>query len=232
MLRYPYTRTRFARQFHKMTTNLALIKEKLKQLAQAWEQDRTLVGCEIAPGQVIEVNRPLSAEQIEQLESAHQVSFPSEYRDFLRQIGDISIGPGQSYIRPGDGLSEASSRPFPLDKPFLGQCSPERSQLPEVEKWNGYHELTRQWDTIHHEDGVQAIADYGCAIRAMLILDGPFTGRVWLLSGDAAYYGPFGGWEALHEGTSPDEKPTCIPRDYSFLEWYLHWLDSQLSEIE
>ena len=74
-----------------------------------------------------------------------------------------------------------------------------------------------------------SICDYGCALYGKLILTGPYRGRVWNLSGDAAYYGPFGGAEGLHDEFAPcEDEPTDDPRDYTFLEWYESWLDGQL----
>ena len=75
-------------------------------------------------------------------------------------------------------------------------------------------------------------APYGCAIDGVLVLNGPFCGRVWFVTGDAAYYGPFGGAELLHDEEAGDSwEPTETPKDYSFFEWYESWLDGQLKRI-
>lgn len=196
-------------------------------LARAWEQDPSLATCDLETGEVITVHRPLEEDQIQELESAYKVSFPIEYRAFLKRVGDISIGPGLKFNRPSEGLSENSHRPFPLKKPLLGRCSPDHHELPKDQQWDDYGRLVKHWDAIAHDFGVQSIADYGCAMYALLILNGHLAGRVWMLSGDAAYYGPFGGSEMLHDGASVEWEPTFEPTDYSFLEWYLHWLNSK-----
>src|ERR1700730_4817056 len=90
-------------------------------------------------------------------------------------------------------------------------------------------ELLKQWEPIPKEDGVLAISDYGCAIHGVLILNGPYCGKVWILQGDAGYYGPFGGAEPLHDESAQAEWiPIEHPRDYSFLEWYESWLNARL----
>ena len=57
--------------------------------------------------------------------------------------------------------------------------------------------------------GVLTLSDYGCAMYGVLVLNGLSCGRVWMISGDAAYDGPFGGCEPLHaEGAGDWEGST------------------------
>ena len=96
-------------------------------------------------------------------------------------------------------------------------------------KWEDHSRLVALWKTIPKDHGVLAIADYGLAMKAVVILNGPFAGRVWMLSGDAAYHGPFGGSEPLHDSKAHSKwRPTETPRKYSFFAWYEGWLDGQL----
>ena len=128
-----------------------------------------------------------------------------------------------------EGLTAESKNRFPLAQPFLGTLAPPHQRLPNEQQWEQYGELLKQWELIPKEDGVLAISDYGCAIFGVLILNGPNCGKVWILSGDTAYYGPFGGSEPLHDESWPSEwRATEHPRDYSFLEWYESWLQARL----
>ena len=172
--------------------------------------------------------RPVSCEELREVENEFGVSLPAEYRDFLLRFGDGETGPNR-FKRAKDGLTASSRQLFPLSAPFLGCCSPDHVRLNQNEQWTEYRTLLREWELIPHDNGVLVICDYGCAISGRLILNGPFAGNVWLLTGDAAYYGPFGGSEMLHAATvSTDWIPTATPREYSFGEWYESWLDGEL----
>ena len=172
---------------------------------------------------------PLREAELAQIEREYGVELPPEYRAFLRRCGDVDFGPGNVFNRVRDGLTSASQRPFPLTTPFLGCCSPAHLQLSPEAQWEQYHFLLKDWEAIPGNEGVLSLCDYGCAIEARLILVGEYRDRVWILQGDAAYYGPFGGSESLHDESSHEWQPTEAPRDYSFFEWYESWLDGQLS---
>lgn len=172
---------------------------------------------------------PIDEAELRRLEQEHEVSLPAEYRAFLRRFGDGHFGPGARFHRVVEGLSPAATCQFPLGAPLLGRCSPARHSLPsEAAKWEDFSRLVAIWKPIPKDHGVLSIADYGSAMKAVLILNGPFAGRVWMLSGDAAYYGPFGGSEPLHDSRANAKwAPTGTPREYSFFAWYESWLDGQ-----
>jgi hypothetical protein len=171
----------------------------------------------------------LSESDVRRVESEAELVLPAEYRAFLLRFGDGEVGPAR-YRRLRDGLHPTSGQPFPLTTPFLGCCSPAHQRLSEKEKWKAFHGLSREWDLIPKDHGVLSLCDYGCSMYGVLITNGPFCGKVWMLSGDAAYYGPFGGAEALHDENTPSEWiPGESPRDYSFFEWYESWLDGWLN---
>jgi SMI1 / KNR4 family (SUKH-1) len=175
---------------------------------------------------------PMPDLEVRQVEAEAGVSLPPDYRAFLLRFGDGDVGPGW-FRRVREGLTPESRRPFPLCNPFLGCCSPAHARLSEDAKRADYKGLLAAWEAIPKGDGILRICDYGCAIYGALVLNGPFAGKVWVLSGDAAYYGPFGGSEPLHDEYAPDEwEPTAAPRDYSFFEWYESWLDGQLKIAE
>jgi len=170
------------------------------------------------------VGPPMDEAELRAIEREYEVALPPEYRGFLARFGDQSVGPGNLFRRVNEGLTARSKNRFPLGEPFLGTLSP-------VHQWTEqeYDRLLKEWQSIPKEDGVLAISDYGCAIYGVLILNGPYRDQVWIQSGDAAYYGPFGGSEWLHDESYPPEwLATGHPREYSFLEWYESWLNTRL----
>lgn len=171
---------------------------------------------------------PLSDADVRHIEIEHQVSFPTEYREFLLRFGNGVTGPNH-FKRVESGLSAASHLPFPLTEPFLGRESPDHNRLPEHEQWAEYGRLLKEFDAIPADNGVLTICEYGCGILGRLILNGPRAGNVWMLAGDAAYYGPFGGAETLHDATVHQTwVPTDAPKEYTFGAWYESWLDGEL----
>lgn len=183
----------------------------------------------IDEGHTFVVGEPMPEAEILEIEREYEVSLPADYRAFIQLFGDCNVGPGNQFRKVREGLTSASKRPFPLAEPFLGRCSPSHQRLSDDHQWEEYKGLLEQWVKIPKHDGVLSISDYGCAICAVLILNGPYCGQVWGLTGDAAYYGPFGGFEIFHdESTSMDWSPTSSPQEYSFFEWYENWLDGRL----
>jgi hypothetical protein len=175
------------------------------------------------------VGPPLEEAKLSAIERKYDLELPPEYRGFLARFGDTSVGPGNQFHRVNDGLTSKAKTPFPLAEPFLGTLSPEHQRIAQEKQWDDYGRLLNLWKQIPKEDGVLAISDYGCAIYGVLILNGPYRDKVWIQSGDAAYYGPFGGSEPLHdESWPPDWQATEHPREYSYLEWYENWLNVRL----
>jgi len=171
---------------------------------------------------------PVDEAALQRIEQEFEVSLPDEYRAFLLKFGDGLIGPGiMRTVR--EGLSLASKRAFPLSNPVLGSGAFSFQKLSIEEQEGELEALFRVWDAIPKEDGVLRLCDYGGGIYGVLILNGPYRGRVWMLQADTGYYGPFGGSEPLHdESVTISWNPSDHPRDYSFLEWYESWLNGRL----
>jgi len=216
----------FAGVISRMKTALDRIDAHFAAL-RTWAKERKPVPF-IDEGHDFVVGPPMEEAELQRIEQAYGVTLPPEYRSFLARFGDTPIGPGL-FRRVNEGLTATSTNRFPLAEPLLGTLSPKHQQLSKELQWKDYRRLLAQWETIAKEDGVLAISDYGCAIFGVLILNGPYCGKVWILHGDTAYYGPFGGSEPLHdESWPPDWTPTEQPCDYTFLEWYESWLNPRL----
>ncbi|QGJ70934.1 Hypothetical protein PBC10988_26370 [Planctomycetales bacterium 10988] len=212
-----------------LNSRLKQVSEKLNLLQPIWQQERNLRTSYIEEDEVF-VHQPVPSSQLDDIESRHGINFPEAYRAFLEQIGDIVVGPGLGMEPLEKSIYQHSSESFPLDRPFLGELSIEHQSLPESEKRESYLSLGKQWDKIPKEHGVLLIADYGCAIYAMLVLNGPMIGQIWMQQGEVSYYGPYGGYEGFDDERYTFEGITNTPSEYYFLEWYEFWLDVQIRE--
>lgn len=174
------------------------------------------------------VCEPVKEAALKSIEQEFEVSLPAEYRAFLAKFGDTRVGPGtMRTVR--EGLTAASKRPFPLSGPVLGSSAYSYEAMSSDERKGEIKSLFHAWEAIPKQDGVLGICDYGDGIAAVLVLNGPFCGRVWVLQTESAYYGPFGGSEPLHdESVTISWTPNDHPRDYSFFEWYESWLNGKL----
>lgn len=173
-------------------------------------------------------SEPMQEAELKSIEQEFGVSLPAEYRAFLGKFGDTRVGPG-SMRTVREGLTPASKRAFPLSGPELGSSAFSYEELSDENRKGELESLARAWEAIPKQDGVLEISDYGGGITAVLVLNGPYCGRVWVLLADTGYYGPFGGSEPLHdESVTISWTPNDHPRDYSFFEWYESWLNGKL----
>jgi SMI1 / KNR4 family (SUKH-1) len=205
-------------------TILDYFEAKLK-LHCGWDMEDESHGHKFATG-------PLVTEaDLQRIEAENSIRLPHEYREFLKRFGDGDVGPGNLFIPLSRGLSINAKQSFPLSQLLLGECSPELARLPPEKRWEVLGPLVSQWETIPKDFGTLRICEYGCNISAVLILNGPYSGKIWILCIDTAYFGPFGGSECLHNEFA-NWTATHTPKEYSFLEWYLHWLESKVEDLD
>lgn len=198
--------------------------QKLARLRAAWDREPKRFETDFAVGP------PLTEADLQQVEVQYRLTLPLEYRAFRLRFGDTATGPGVAFSRLREGMKSNSHEPFPLDHPLMGELSPEHQKLPKDQRPADYSRLGREWDAVPKDHGVILVSDYGCAIYAFLIVNGPYCGRVWMQQGDTSFYGPYDCFDVLD---GADEVwPLVYPlKDYSFFEWYEHWLDLQLKQI-
>lgn len=98
------------------------------------------------------------------------------------------------------------SRPFPF----------------EAALYEGY-DAPKGWD-----DGSFVLADYGCGIEARLVLNGEFSGHIWVSTLEGSMM-PFALCAELHFDGEAAEN---IDREgrFSFEQWYRHWVGARLLE--
>ena len=139
-------------------------------------------------------------------ENHHGIRLPNTYASFLTLIGNGPCG-------PGFGLT-----PFPHGNPNAGnECKilcPITSD--ETDSANRYH------NAVADQSGFIRLADYGCAMYAVLILTGDFAGQIWLDSAGSGDITPFP--PVLHDLSRDDS----VNSNLNFLQWYDDWLDCAL----
>ena len=158
---------------------------------------------------------PLEGALVTVFERLHNVSLPADYRSFVQRLGDGGAGPyyglcalGMSLYLDMDYPQEMEllvpGRPFPLTNAYV----PEN----EADRALGYHGY-------HLQQGMVHLCNYGCGVFVNLVVTGPSAGTVWT---DA---------RSIQGGLYPGD-PSYPGRYISFLEWYEHWMDSSLIQLE
>ena len=143
----------------------------------------------------------LSLDAILSVESNHDIVLPSDYKEFLLNVGDGGAGPGygllplmKSVDKATEDIADSLRIPFRYQK-FYNPADEEDFHAREAE--DGY------WDSFLV--GSMPICHEGCGYYHILILSGEAKGAVWL------------------NGMSSDMGIT--PLSESFSEWYSKWLE-------
>ncbi len=140
-----------------MNATLDRIGASLTRLRTWAEEGKTLPF--IDEGHDFVVGPPMEEAELQAIERKYEVALPPDYRGFLAQFGDASIGPGNLFRHVNEALTARSKNRFPLDKPLLGTLSPAHQRLPHERQWEDYGRLLKEWEPIPKEDGVLAISD-------------------------------------------------------------------------
>ena len=170
------------------------------------------------------LNKCLSEFQIETFERINQIQLPSDYRDFLKNIGNGGIGPAYGLYRLEDWNLELDIE----NNNFL------MKKFPYQEKWNSYFDINEEiedyteseefqnWELEYYSEkhiyGSIRICHYGCAIYYFLVVSGIEKGNIWVddRANDAGIY-----------PLSSENKTR-----YNFTEWYNKWLDESLRKLK
>ncbi len=189
--------------------------------------DRLKLRSNVAP--IGATTRPLGAclseDQIVDFEITLGCRLPEDYRRFLLEIGNGGLGPGLGLTPFGsESLIDPRIPVGALDKlnpsaPFVYR---EDWNLPALktaleEQSKNLDELQTYYFATERIDGSIRIADLGCGAIALLVLNGPQRGRIWL-----DFRGTFG-------GITPAAPADSAAGTLSFLEWYEAWLDDESS---
>jgi hypothetical protein len=183
---------------------------------------------------------PLSAVELEEIEGQLGVELPSEYQSFLSGAGRGGAGPayGLFPIRrvdgrwrwEGDGADltdlDTLDQPFPHVEAFNPAVGlpdpPDERDYDSVEAFNAAEDAYwEKHDQVvyrpEHSIGLLYLCHLGCALREVLVVSGPARGQMW--ADDTA---DGGGFRPL-----VDDDGTSL----GFARWYRRWLDNAEAQL-
>ena len=182
------------------------------------------------------MNAPLSETKLDEFETRHSITLPEPYRTFVSEFSNGGAGPYYGLFplgyfdaaggplerwKEGDGFAGILAKPFPHSEAWN---LPEARLLPpdsfendeEEEAW--IREVDGEVWRPDLVNGAFPICHQGCAIRNLLIVNGPERGNVWVddRPNDGGIY-PDG-----------DDPHTGTP----FFDWYSNWLDASIAALK
>ncbi|MFS1299756.1 SMI1/KNR4 family protein [Streptosporangium longisporum] len=212
------------------------VRERLAQLAAA--PGAGVVFGSVSHGWTLEP--PLGIDELAEVEAQLRTELPGEYRSFLLQAGRGGAGPayGLFPVRrvdgrwkwEGDGADltdvDTLDQPFPHIEAF--NPADALPPPPDEEAFDSAEEFTAAEDAyweqhaavVHHPRhsiGLLYLCHLGCALREVLVVNGPARGRMWVDN------------TADDDGFRPlfdeDGKPL------GFARWYRRWLGAAEDQV-
>ena len=170
-----------------------------------------------------ELNPPITESELIEFEAKHEITLPSDYREFLLSIANGCIGPVGGIEKLGQ----------------FGGCDWENSDTIGIGKLNRRFPYSDSWNSKplddsfsndeqqqrylwyfgeSHVDGAIPICDLGCGLRQLMIVSGPERGTIW--------FDDRVDWMGLYPESSHSQARV------SFIEWYQDWVNNKLSELQ
>ena len=207
---------------------LAEIEDKLKEL-KSLDRDYDIHGANVHG---YEFNASLPLKEVEEFEKRYSVQLPSDYKEFITEIGNGGAG-------PNNGM-------FPLAESF-GQLYPcnhfnnLKEAFPHTQAWNLTQEMIEKfwkvreagneemekfhqhfdaqyWKNNALTSGSLLVGDYGCESYFLLVISGNEKGNVWFDD------------RAALAGIIPFENEK--KRRMCFSDWYVDWLDVSIQSLK
>ncbi|MFT3879321.1 MAG: SMI1/KNR4 family protein [Gemmatales bacterium] len=159
----------------------------------------------------------LTGLQVADFEAQYHIQLPSEYREFIMQVGNGGAGPAYGLF-PLDETVKYRGNTIPanfLRSPFPYQTfyNPyDDPSLAEYWKRSNNRQLTKEeYETRKFKEvtGTLVLCHEGCGCLHLLVVSGEASGQMWL---DATVSD--GGY---------------VPLGIGFLDWYEKWLDHALA---
>ncbi|WP_179218682.1 SMI1/KNR4 family protein [Saccharibacillus sp. O23] len=156
------------------------------------------------------LNEPLAAEAIEAFERKHGIELPEELTDFLTAVGDGGAGPQYGIYRL-ERMEKESAR---LAEPCRLRPDFTDDEWRQLEAWCE-EQAEEAGDEAYDADGQRmfqgtlCIGTQGCSYDTVLVLNGPYRGRIAYIDRD--FQKPFFTYEP------------------NFLDWYERWLDELIA---
>jgi hypothetical protein len=141
-----------------------------------------------------------------------------------------------SYAPDGDLGAACLTRPFPLTAPF--RAITDDMWEAYIPNWNAQirdrHKANKEeLSRVSPSDGAMRIAHYGSRIYALIVLNGPFRGQIWIHDPNLGDYVPASMRTDLHDQTIKVEDAYRLQRKPPlFDEWYQHWLDASSAQTQ
>jgi hypothetical protein len=183
-----------------------------------------------------ELNPPLSEAEVRTFEVQHRIVLPSDYRDFLLQVGNGGAGPAYGVFKLGwmdgcsprdivwredDGFVGCLSEPFPHTEAWNdleGKPKDDYLEQEEDEYERQMNEFDRRYYDTKNVNGAIPICHLGCALRQWLVVTGPEAGHIW--NDDRSDYG----------GLYPFQHKN-VHRMW-FMQWYRAWFDDAVARVQ
>ncbi|OWA33481.1 hypothetical protein B9G55_22750 [Saccharibacillus sp. O16] len=156
------------------------------------------------------LNEPLEPKAVEAFERKHGIELPEELTNFLTVIGDGGAGPQYGIYRL-EQMEEESAR---LAEPCLlrpGFTDGEWRQLEALCEKQAEQDGDEAYDADGQRmfQGTLCLGTQGCTYDTVLVLNGPYRGRIVYIDRDY-------------------QKP-IFTYEENFLNWYEHWLDELIA---
>lgn len=181
-----------------------------------------------------ELNQAIAEEKVEAFEQGLSIRLPSEYRDFLVQIGNGGAGPYYGIFPLGtaddgftirawkmnDSLVGDPSKPFRFKEAWNDTSNMPPDDLLEKnaeEYWRQMEDFERTYWSSELMNGSVPVCHQGCALRIWLVVTGPQSGELWDdRRSECAGIRPL----KLADGSRA-----------TFGAWYDEWLKQRLADI-
>jgi hypothetical protein len=196
-------------EYPAMPERVGRVRAKLREVRDNWRRHAQYgrIPFGAASHQYL-VREALDESTISAFEAHHGIRLPSEYRGFLRYIGDGGAGPyyGLLPLARWNWAATGDEPAFPIPRRgYLSSLSPLSPYAARNDNWRD--ELpSHEWDPYQ---GSIAIVNQGGSRCARLVVSGAARGRIF----NADAY----------------EDPPCFTEDDGFLSWYERWLDDMLA---
>lgn len=183
----------------------------------------------------------LNNKDIQVFESRYNITLPSEYRNFLLEVGNGGAGPGYGL----SGLSGIEYEDVMPEKLYHENYEILSKPFPFTEAWNDLDMIVKNNtgfitnNDAYFDDkfiqGTLPITNYGCGIYGMLVITGEQSGKIWIddrTNDNGIYAASLSFCHAFHNA-DPDENHPNSDEDkpLSFSDWYEDWLNRSLDQI-
>lgn len=182
------------------------------------------------------LNPCLSEAEVNELEAKYKVTLPTEFRDFLLNVGNGGVGPGYGLIGI-DSVELSKMEILGLDFLSLPFCLNEEWNDLDLLQTNNGDAPNAYYDPMLVQ-GSLLVAEYGCGIEARLVITGTQAGKIWIDDrvGEGGIY-PLTCHCAAFFHDDPDiednlyESVEEVKEALTFYEWYDNWLNRSISQV-